>query len=209
MLRYDEEDEEYEEDLEEIEAEEEEILDEELEEEEYLDFLDEEEEEDDARDPIEVGVCRQVGRVADVLVDPVDCAGEEREDQRGDRRGSDEEPGEDLGFAAAPKDTFRYAGKMRPGKRSPTRAVPDSIPKPDYARDGKPKARGPMLPWQIEVKTPKQIEGMRAAALVAPRRAASTVSWGRGCVSGVLTGAKISAVSRIGRSSQSSEVVCA
>ncbi len=50
LLRYDEEDEEYEEDLEEIEAEEEGILEEEIEEEEYLDFLDENEEEEEEFD---------------------------------------------------------------------------------------------------------------------------------------------------------------
>ena len=45
------------------------------------------------------------------------------------------------GFAKQ-KDSFKYTGKMRPGKQSPTRAVPETIAKPDYALDGRPKAKG-------------------------------------------------------------------
>ena len=64
-------------------------------------------------------------------------------------------------------DTFPYTGSVRPGVQSPRRKVPARIKRPDYAEDGKPKARGPMLPWQIEVKTAKDIEGMRAAGRIA------------------------------------------
>ena len=45
--------------------------------------------------------------------------------------------------------------------------MPASVTKPDYANDGRPKAKGPMLPWQIEVKTAADIAGMRAAGRVA------------------------------------------
>jgi len=45
--------------------------------------------------------------------------------------------------------------------------VPANILRPDYADDGRPKARGPLLPWQVEVKTPADIEGMRVAGRVA------------------------------------------
>jgi methionyl aminopeptidase len=45
--------------------------------------------------------------------------------------------------------------------------VPSGILLPDYARDGKPKATGPLLPWQIEVKNERDIEGMRNAGRVA------------------------------------------
>jgi methionyl aminopeptidase len=38
---------------------------------------------------------------------------------------------------------------------------------PDYALDGKPKNKGQMLPWIIEVKTPMEIEKMREAGKVA------------------------------------------
>lgn len=65
------------------------------------------------------------------------------------------------------RDTFKYAGDLRPGVQSPRREVPASIPRPDYHKDGKPKNTGPLLPWQIEKKTAKDIEGMRAAGLVA------------------------------------------
>ena len=64
-------------------------------------------------------------------------------------------------------DSFVYAGKLRPGRQSPPRTVPASIVTPDYARDGRPKGGGPMLPWQIEVKTARDIEGMRVAGRVA------------------------------------------
>ena len=71
------------------------------------------------------------------------------------------------GFGAPAKDTFKYAGKMRPGRQSPPRKVPKGIKLPDYARDGRPKAKGPILPWQIEVKSAADIEGMRAAGRIA------------------------------------------
>lgn len=72
------------------------------------------------------------------------------------------------GFGGAvKKDSFKYTGKMRPGKQSPTRQVPEHIIRPDYAKDGRPKSRGPILPWQIEVKTEKDIAGMRVAGRIA------------------------------------------
>ena len=69
--------------------------------------------------------------------------------------------------ATAKIDNFKYAGNVKPAEQSPTRAVPKTIMRPDYAADGRPKATGPMLPWQIEVKSAKDIEGMRAAGRVA------------------------------------------
>lgn len=64
-------------------------------------------------------------------------------------------------------DTFPYTGTTRPGKQTPMRKIPTTIPRPDYADDGRPKAKGPVLPWQIEVKSAKDIEGMRAAGKIA------------------------------------------
>ena len=75
-----------------------------------------------------------------------------------------------MGGGVAPpskKDNFKYSGRLRPEKQSPTRKVPSQIPKPDYAADGRPKATGPLLPWQIETKTDADIAGMRAAGRVA------------------------------------------
>ena len=69
------------------------------------------------------------------------------------------------GFGGA--DAFPYTGSVRPGVQSPRRKIPSDIGRPDYAVDGKPKARGPLLPWQIEVKSKEDIEGMRAAGRVA------------------------------------------
>jgi methionyl aminopeptidase len=72
------------------------------------------------------------------------------------------------GFGATSlKDTFKYSGRVRPGKLSPRRTVPAGIPRPDYWKDGQPKARGSLLPWQIEVKSEADIAGMRAAGRIA------------------------------------------
>ena len=64
-------------------------------------------------------------------------------------------------------DAFPYTGTVRPGVQTPRREIPTSIVKPDYAGDGRPKARGPMLPWQIEVKNAQDIAGMRVAGRIA------------------------------------------
>ncbi|CAM9153349.1 unnamed protein product [Laminaria digitata] len=69
----------------------------------------------------------------------------------------------------APKrsTSFTYTGSLRPGVQTPRRQVPEEIMRPDYAEDGIPKAKSPMLPWVIEVKKDQDIEGMRAAGRVA------------------------------------------
>lgn len=66
--------------------------------------------------------------------------------------------------------SFPYSGSIRPGKQSPQRVVVDkSIVFPDYALDGVPKKGrpSPLLPWNIEVKTPEEIEKMRASGKLA------------------------------------------
>ena len=74
-----------------------------------------------------------------------------------------------LRVTAAPYmiDTFPYTGSVRPGKQSPMRKIPSTILRPDYADDGRPKAKGSLLPWQVEVKTAEDIAGMRIAGRVA------------------------------------------
>lgn len=78
-----------------------------------------------------------------------------------------------MGFAAAASQnlgapSFQVAGTILPGKQSPQRTVPDGlVVKPDYADDGIPKNRSLMLPWVIEVKTPEEIEKMRASGRAA------------------------------------------
>jgi len=63
---------------------------------------------------------------------------------------------------------FSFAGDLRPGGQSPQKVVIDpEIIIPDYAEDGTPKNARPMLPWVIEVKTPEQIEKMRASGKLA------------------------------------------
>jgi methionyl aminopeptidase len=80
------------------------------------------------------------------------------------------------GFAASilnrATDSFPYAGSVRPGKQSPQRVVipgDKHIILPDYALDGRPKkgSSSPLLPWVIEVKTPEEIEKMRASGKLA------------------------------------------
>jgi hypothetical protein len=39
------------------------------------------------------------------------------------------------------KTEFQFSGKLRPGTLSPPLKVPLSIPRPDYADDGVPKAK--------------------------------------------------------------------
>jgi hypothetical protein len=72
---------------------------------------------------------------------------------------------------AKKKDSFPYAGTIRPGRRSPQRVVttPDML-KPDYWETGIPdkkRASRPLLPWMIEVKNPEEIEKMRKAGRLA------------------------------------------
>jgi len=62
---------------------------------------------------------------------------------------------------------FAYTGTVRPGKKTPMRTIPRTIPRPDYADDGRPKGGRSLLPWAVEVKTEQDIEGMRAAGRIA------------------------------------------
>jgi methionyl aminopeptidase len=63
------------------------------------------------------------------------------------------------------KDSYPYTGPLRPGKVSPRLFVPETIPKPEYAISGMPneEARAQSV---IEVKSPEEIEKMRAACLI-------------------------------------------
>lgn len=62
---------------------------------------------------------------------------------------------------------FVYAGSLRPHEQSPTRLVDPAavLAIPDYAIDGVPKKKGSS--YDIEVKTPEDIEKMRAAGRAA------------------------------------------
>ena len=76
-------------------------------------------------------------------------------------------------LSSSSTDSFPYAGTVRPGKQSPQRIVmiedDSKITLPDYALDGRPKkgSSSPLLPWVIEVKTPDEIEKMRASGKLA------------------------------------------
>jgi len=72
-----------------------------------------------------------------------------------------------MGGFGGGRDSFPYTGKVRPGVQSPMRKIPANIVRPDYAGDGRPKAKGPIFPWQVEVKSAKDIEGMRVAGRIA------------------------------------------
>ena len=70
------------------------------------------------------------------------------------------------GFAKS-KDNFKYTGTQRPSATTPMRKVPNEIVKPDYAADGKPKAKSLGMPWDIPVNSAEDIEGIRKAARAA------------------------------------------
>ena len=60
---------------------------------------------------------------------------------------------------------YKFTGTLRPGKVSPMMKVPDHIPKPDYAITGRSKSEESETNG-IEYKSPRDIEGMRAACRV-------------------------------------------
>jgi len=57
----------------------------------------------------------------------------------------------------------RTRARLAPGKVSPRRAVPASIPRPEYAATGRPRAAGK------DVKTPEELERLRRACRAAAR----------------------------------------
>eukprot|EP00746_Dinoflagellata_sp_MGD_P027086 gnl/MRDRNA2_/MRDRNA2_16386_c0_seq1.p1 gnl/MRDRNA2_/MRDRNA2_16386_c0~~gnl/MRDRNA2_/MRDRNA2_16386_c0_seq1.p1 ORF type:complete len:491 (+),score=93.76 gnl/MRDRNA2_/MRDRNA2_16386_c0_seq1:111-1475(+) len=65
------------------------------------------------------------------------------------------------------KKIVRYSGKMRPGKLSARRTVPKHIPRPEYAVSGFPQGEVDAAGGRIEIKSAKDIEGMRAAGRIA------------------------------------------
>ena len=75
------------------------------------------------------------------------------------------------GSSSNTADSFPYAGSIRPGRQTPQRVVVPSSPQmavPDYATDGIPKKKGQsLLPWIIDVKTPEEIQKMKAAGRLA------------------------------------------
>ncbi len=80
---------------------------------------------------------------------------------------------------AASVARIRHTNPIRPGNLSPTRTVPESIPRPDYALTGTPQRSDPPL-----IKTPEEIERMRRAC-VAAREVLEVV--GRAVAVGVTT----------------------
>lgn len=71
------------------------------------------------------------------------------------------------GFSIEQMPRFKFTGALRPGDISPRRNVPEEIPRPDYWKDGKPKAKLPRFPWEITPLTPDEIEKMRVSARMA------------------------------------------
>jgi len=58
-------------------------------------------------------------------------------------------------------------GLQKPSVPSAKRVVPPEIMLPDYALDGNPKAKPPIMPWDIHVNSPEEIAGIRKAARAA------------------------------------------
>lgn len=71
------------------------------------------------------------------------------------------------GFGLKDIPRFKFTGKLRPGIVSLQRAVPDSIDKPDYWKDGRPKAKLPRFAWEIEPLSADEIEKMRVSGRIA------------------------------------------
>ncbi|KAK4529335.1 hypothetical protein CCYA_CCYA01G0192 [Cyanidiococcus yangmingshanensis] len=74
-----------------------------------------------------------------------------------------------LGFAK-PSNEGQARPLLRPGTVSPRRTVPAHIQRPSYVETGHPPRSSrlfPRMPWDIEVKTPEQIERMRKAGRIA------------------------------------------
>ena len=71
------------------------------------------------------------------------------------------------GFGAGKVGTFKYTGSLRPGVVGPPLVIPASIKRPDYAKDGIPKAAKPGLPWEIVPQTHEDIARMRVAGRIA------------------------------------------
>ena len=60
------------------------------------------------------------------------------------------------------KDTFKYTGTQRASTLGPVRKVPSTVVKPDYWLDGRPKAKAPVIPWEIPVNSEEDLAGIRA-----------------------------------------------
>jgi hypothetical protein len=82
----------------------------------------------------------------------------------GSKPSSQQQGGEpDLSHLGPEWRKFQFApnSRVRPLPRGPDAPpIPKSIMRPDYAADGRPKKKGSAVPWDIEVKTPRDIEGM-------------------------------------------------
>ncbi|PXF45294.1 Methionine aminopeptidase 1A [Gracilariopsis chorda] len=71
------------------------------------------------------------------------------------------------GFGLHQIPRFKFTGKLRPGRLSPRRTVPETVPRPDYWKDGRPKAKLPRYPWEIDSLNEEQIERMRESGRMA------------------------------------------
>lgn len=71
------------------------------------------------------------------------------------------------GFGLHQIPRFHFTGKLRPGKVSARKEVSSSIPRPDYWKDGVPKARHPRFPWDITALTDEEVEKMRVSCRMA------------------------------------------
>lgn len=71
------------------------------------------------------------------------------------------------GFGLNPIPRFHFTGKLRPGTISEQKEVSSTIRRPDYWKDGKPKARDPRFPWDIAALTDDDVEKMRVSSRMA------------------------------------------
>lgn len=80
-------------------------------------------------------------------------------------RATPEDPTRGLGFSPLP--SFKFTGDLRPGVLSLIRTVPDTIIKPDYWKDGRPKGKVPRFSWDIRTLGEEDISKMRVSGRIA------------------------------------------
>lgn len=71
------------------------------------------------------------------------------------------------GFGAAKAPTFQYTGPLKPGVVGPPLPIPPQIQRPDYAKDGIPKAKSTSMAWDITPQTAEDIARMRVSGRIA------------------------------------------
>ncbi|CAN8066719.1 unnamed protein product [Agarophyton chilense] len=71
------------------------------------------------------------------------------------------------GFSVEQIPRFKFTGKLRPGMVLKRRPVPSEIQRPNYWKDGKPKAKLPRFATEIQSLTEAEVDKMRVSCRMA------------------------------------------